>query len=327
MYIVMDMGTTNTELFLCSENKITERVKGHFGASFGKKNGKDELCKKVKELLASLISKCSLNESDIELIVAVGMAGSEFGLFELPHIPLPSSTYTLAENAHIEKIEGIDIPFLFVPGVKKMKENEAVDVMRGEETEASGIASALSLSEDSVFVLPGTHNKIMNVSASGEITDFHTTFCGELLDSIVSNTILAGQVSHKFEISDAEVLKGAFYAKENGLNAALFHIRVMAKNGINIDNLSSFLYGAVIGEDIDLIKRIAQGKKIYVGGNKTFRHIYYLLLGEENAIYLSDEISSNAMANGAMLIKRIYDACAERNAIKEAIEKEKIMIS
>ena len=98
------------------------------------------------------------------------------------------------------------------------------------------------------------------------------------------------------------MLKGASYAKENGLNAALFHIRVMAKNKIGIDELSSFLYGAVIGEDIDLIKRIAQGKKIYVGGRRTLRYIYSLLLGEENAVFLSDEEASDAMVNGSMLI-------------------------
>ena len=325
MYLVMDMGTTNTELYLCSEGKVVERVKGSFGASFGKKNGHSALCDSAKALIDSLISKCGIGESDIEKIVAVGMAGSEFGLFELPHIALPTDLLALAENARFEKIDGINIPFLFIPGVKKMKENEAVDVMRGEETEAIGLVSSLSLSEACVLVLPGTHNKIMSISDEGEILDFHTTFSGELLDSIVTNTILAGQVSHKFEIADSEVLKGASYAKENGLNAALFHIRVMAKNKIGIDELSSFLYGAVIGEDVDLIKRIAQGKKIYVGGRRTLRYIYSLLLGEENAVFLSDEEASDAMVNGSMLIKRIYDACTKRKAIIEAIEKEKVI--
>ena len=197
--------------------------------------------------------------------------------------------------------------------------------MRGEETEAIGLVLSLSLSEASVLALPGTHNKIISVSDKGEILDFHTTFSGELLDSIVTNTILAGQVSHKFEIVDSEVLKGAAYSKENGLNAALFHIRVMAKNKIGIDKLSSFLYGAVISEDIDLIKRIARGKKIYVGGRRTLRYIYSLLLGEENAVFLSDEEASSAMVNGSMLVKRIYDTHAKRKATIEAIEKEKII--
>ena len=121
MYIVMDMGTTNTELYLCSEDKVVERVKGGFGASFGKKNGHSALCDSAKALIDSLISKCGICESDIEKIVAVGMAGSEFGLLEVPHIALPTDLLALAENARFEKIDAINIPFLFIPGVKKMK--------------------------------------------------------------------------------------------------------------------------------------------------------------------------------------------------------------
>ena len=119
MYIVMDMGTTNTELFLCRDGKVVERVKGSFGASFGKKNGHGALCDSAKALIESLISKCGISEGDIEKIVAVGMAGSEFGLFELPHIALPTDLLALAENARFEKIDGINIPFYLSPVSRK----------------------------------------------------------------------------------------------------------------------------------------------------------------------------------------------------------------
>ena len=277
MYAIMDMGTTNTRLYMCENNQVLGHVKENFGASFGKRNGRSELYKRVGSLLNNLLSRFAVNECDIECIVALGMAGSEIGLLDIPHIPLPVDAQTLAENIRREEIEGINIPFLFVPGVKKLSGHTLMDMMRAEETEAIGLASMISLGEDVIFVLPGTHNKIVNISSDANITDFSTTFSGELLDSIISNTILAGQVAHDFQIVESEVFKGALYAKEDGLNAALFHIRVMAKNGIGVNELSSFLYGCVIGEDTCLIKRIAQVKRIYVSGKRKPSRSIYLL--------------------------------------------------
>ena len=319
MYVIMDMGTTNTRLYMCENNNVVDYVKGSFGASFGKKNGRRGLCEQVENLLNDLLEKSAANERDIECIVALGMAGSEIGLLDVPHISLPADVRTLAENIRKEKIEGLHIPFLFIPGVKKVNGNMLLDVMRGEETETIGLSSMLSLEEDAIFILPGTHNKIVHVSKGGKITDFSTTFSGELLDSIISNTILAGQVAHDFQIVESAVLKGALYAKENGLNAALFHIRVMAKNGIDVNALSSFLYGCVIGEDVCLIKRISQGKRIYVSGKRTFREVYSMLLGEENTVLLDDDTCSRMMVSGAILVKRIYDACNRRKYVLEKI--------
>ena len=325
MYAIMDMGTTNTRLYMCTNNKVIDFVKGSFGANFGKKNGRQELCNRVESLLKELLNKCATNESDVETIVALGMAGSEIGLLDVPHISLTADGRALAEHIQKKKIDGINIPFLFIPGVKKAEGNVLTDMMRGEETETIGLASMVSLTEDAIFVLPGTHNKIVCVSKEGNITDLHTTFSGELLDSIISNTILAEQVTHDFQIVESEVLKGALYAKDNGLNAALFHIRVMAKNGAGIDALSSFLYGCVIGEDICLIKRIAHGKKIYVSGRKMLREVYSILLDEEHTVLLDDDTCSRMMVSGAMLLKQIYEASSRRNSVMEKIEKEKVI--
>ena len=94
MYAIMDMGTTNTRLYMCTNNKVIDFVKGSFGANFGKKNGRQELCNRVESLLKELLNKCATNESDVETIVALGMAGSEIGLLDVPHISLPADAGT-----------------------------------------------------------------------------------------------------------------------------------------------------------------------------------------------------------------------------------------
>ena len=88
-----------------------------------------------------------------------GMAGSELGLMEVPRISLPSDSYTLARNLQTHILREISpIPFVFVPGIKKCNDNNIQDVIRGEETETTGIINALSLAEECVLILPGTHN-------------------------------------------------------------------------------------------------------------------------------------------------------------------------
>ena len=103
MYVIMDMGTTNTRLYMCANNQVVDHVKGNFGASFGKRNGRLELCKRVGSLLNDLLEQCAVKECDIESIVALGMAGSEIGLLYIPHIFLPADARTLAENIRKEK--------------------------------------------------------------------------------------------------------------------------------------------------------------------------------------------------------------------------------
>lgn len=307
MYVIMDMGTTNTRLYLCSGDQLVDCVKGPFGAGFGKKYGRPELLSRVKDLLGDLLGKCAVRGSHVECILAVGMAGSEIGLCEVPHISIPANAQTLAKHIHPERLDGINIPFLFVPGVKKTDGDALVDMMRGEEVETVGLANLLPLAGDAIFLLPGTHNKIVHVSGAGEILDLYTTFSGELLDSLISHTILAGQAAHDFRIVPAEVRRGAAYAQENGLNAAAYHVRVMAKNGRGIDATSSFLYGCVLGQDVGLIRRVAQVKPIYISGRKALREVYAILLGEENAVSLEDEVCARMMVTGVMQIKGIYD--------------------
>lgn len=307
MYVIMDMGTTNTRLYLCHGDSLVDSVKGPFGASFGKKHGRSELLLRVKDLLGDLLGKHAVEEAHVECILAVGMAGSEIGLCEVPHLLIPADAKTLAKHIHPAGLEGINIPFLFVPGVKKTDGDALVDMMRGEEVETVGLVSLLALGEDGIFLLPGTHNKIVPVTAAGEILDLYTTFSGELLDSLISHTILAGQAAHDFRIIASEVRRGAAYAEENGLNAAAYHVRVMAKNGKGVDAASSFLYGSVLGQDIRLIRRVAQGKTVYIAGRNALKETYAILLGEENAVSLGDEVCSQMMVTGAMQIKKIYD--------------------
>lgn len=281
MYFVMDMGTTNTRLWLYNGETEVACVKGAFGARSGKLQGRDFLYGKLRELIFGVLNEKGVSERDVECIMVSGMAGSEGGICDVPHISLPAGEMKLASSVVRKAVSEItSIPFIFVPGLKKVENELKTDVMRGEETETAGIYNAMGLKDGAVLVLPGTHNKVIRVNAVGEIVDFCTTMSGEIADIVIKNSILAGSVAHDFDLVEEQLFAGARYAEENGFNAAVFHVRVMGMNGLGCDELSSFLYGAVFGQDVALIKRFAGDKMVYVGGKESLQRIYCSLLGD-----------------------------------------------
>ena len=306
MYLMMDMGTSNTRLWLCEGDRVLDLKKGAFGAGSTKSHGREYLVGSLRSLIDRILGERGVSESDVERIIVSGMAGSNIGLYDLPHICLPANADTLFESLkEVSLPEVTNIPFLFVPGLKKLDGGQIADVMRGEETETAGIVAALPECADAVLVLPGTHNKVIATDKEGRVTDFFTGFSGELINIIMNHSILAGQVAHGLEIIDDQVLAGDRYAKESGLNAAVFHVRVMGMNGKSEAEMSSFLYGAVMGQDVDAINRLALGRKVFVGGRESLRRVYRLLLGE-SAIPLDEEAAENAVRNGLMALYGRY---------------------
>ena len=303
MIFIMDMGTSNTRLWLYNGESEVACVKGAFGARSGKLQGRDFLYGKLRELIFGVLNENGVSEEDVECIMISGMAGSEGGICDVPHISLPAGEMKLASSVVSKTVSEITaIPFIFVPGLKKVENELKTDVMRGEETETAGIYNAMGLKDGAVLVLPGTHNKVIRVNAAGEIVDFCTTMSGEIADIVIKNSILAGSVAHDFDLVEEQLFAGARYAEENGFNAAVFHVRVMGMNGLGCDELSSFLYGAVFGQDVALIKRFAGDKMVYVGGKESLQRIYCSLLGD-CARTLSRGASDNAVRDQLI---RIY---------------------
>ena len=325
MYIAMDMGTSNTRLWLCENDDVYHFVKAEIGAGITKSKGKDFLFREVKNLITNLLEQANVTVNNIDCIIAAGMAGSELGLIDVPRISLPADAYALADNLNKHTLPEISpVPFIFVSGLKKCNGDYIQDIIRGEETETVGIVDSIPLKQDSVIILPGTHNKIISVSKDNEITDFHTTMSGEVLHNVISNSILSGSVGHEFTPNEYFVLLGAKTAKENGINAALFQIRVMSLNGISSNELSSYLYGCILGQDIELIKRIAQNKHVYVGGNETLKSIYCILIGK-SAQPIAQELSLDANRKGLSKIFKLYHNINARNDLLKSIQNEKLI--
>lgn len=301
-YITIDTGTTNTRICLVENGRITDCVRYGVGAKNSLSNSL-VLKKTIKEGIEKLLENNAYSEKDIDRILASGMITSELGLVLLPHIPAPAGIKELKRNVYDTVLKDIShIPFSFVSGVKLNGSSlEDTDLMRGEETEFAYIFEG-----EGIYVLPGSHTKIITADEFGRITCFKTMLSGEMISALAENTILKDAVDLNCENVDNKfLLKGYEYTKIFGLNEALFKVRIL-KNVFchSATELYSFFMGAVLCRDIEYILSL-KAEKIVVGGKAQIKNAICELLkisGADLVVSLSDETVLSAVPLGLVKI-------------------------
>ena len=181
------------------------------------------------------------------------------------------------------------------------------DMMRGEEAELMGIASERD--GECIYMLMGSHTKIIETDKEGRITSFCTMLTGELTESVVNNTILKNSVSFEnTELQCDYLKKGYEYCKERGVNEALFKVRILRNLfSATESEVYSFFMGVILCGDIEYVMR-KKTKKVVVGGNKKLRKAISMLLEacyDGKTICLSDKEVEESVSAG--LIK-IYES-------------------
>ena len=100
-----------------------------------------------------------------------------------------------------------------------------VDMMRGEETEAIGLWTALRPNHDLMLVLPGSHNKFISVGRDGSLRGCMTSISGELLDVLTHHTVLSESLESAFvspQDYDSSLMLAGAAACDAGLGRAAF---------------------------------------------------------------------------------------------------------
>lgn len=306
-YITVDGGTTTTRVTLVSDYKILDTIKINVGA---RANMEDETLLKnaLKNAIAEILQKSGLTEADVTRILASGMITCEFGLCNLPHIFAPAGISELHGNMHEQSFPEISsVPFVFVRGVKTKADSfENTDMMRGEETELMGI-----INPDfgkCVYVLPGSHSKIIQTDEKNRITDFSTMLTGEMIASLSQYTILKDAVDLSTETFDESyLLKGYTCAKQDGLNKTLFKTRIL-KNlyGATQTETYSFFIGVVLCDEIESIIK-ADAKTVVLGGKAQIKNAMACILqncSDKNLIVLDAKTVDESTATGLV---RVYE--------------------
>ena len=276
-YICIDGGTTNTRINLVCDKKVIDSMKFNIGARSSIDN-KPLYRTTIRDGITEILARNAMNKSDIVRILASGMITCEFGLVELPHVLAPAGIVELHAAMHEVVLDDIsDIPFVFMRGVKIAPDSlEIADMMRGEETELMGLYS-----EEGVYILPGSHSKIIKIDAEGKIVDFTTMLTGEMFGALSQNTILKDAVVlADFEVEKDSLMQGYNYCLNNGINEALFKVRILKnifkKGPAEIYN---FYMGVILCDEVQYV--LAQNPpKIVIGGKKQFKESLAVILGE-----------------------------------------------
>ncbi|MBR3934164.1 MAG: 2-dehydro-3-deoxygalactonokinase [Clostridia bacterium] len=300
-YITIDGGTTNTRISIVSDGKIIDTLKI-------KSDSNTEKYKIViKDNINELLKKNGFEEKDIIRILISGtMATAEFGICPLDYVVTPVNIKMLKkESCEVVIPEISDIPFVVIRGVKTKGDSlDKVDTMRGEESELAGIMSANDKS--CVYMLMGSHSKIITTDDNGNIVDICTMLSGELIEAVSKLTILKNSLVFEGSTLDSEYIKKGYnYCSKKGINEALFKVRVL-KNIFQETNsrIYSFFLGAILHGEVQYILN-SDAKKIVVGGNKFLKDAAFMLLKEYvqcDVMSLSDEVVENAVPLGLVKI-------------------------
>ena len=302
-YITIDGGTTSTRVNLLQSEEIIDTVKLNIGARTSIENRGKYVCE-IKSAIDEIILRNKV--SKIDRILASGMITSEFGLCNLAHIKTPAGIKELHESMYETTINEIsDIPFVFMRGVKLDGQDIAdFDMMRGEETELMGIIQ--DKYGECIYILPGSHSKIIKTDAEGKIVSFSTMLTGEMIASLSQGTILKDAVDLSVGGIDTEyLLKGYDYAESAGINKALFKVRIM-KNNFNHskEEVYSFFMGIVLcNEILNIIKE--ETETVVLGGKEQIKRAMALILKEKtnkNIIELDEKTVNYSTSIGMIKI-------------------------
>jgi len=303
-YITIDGGTTNTRLNLIISERIVDTVKLSVGARLGL-DKKEEYKGSIKRGIKELLSRNNRSESDIEAMICSGMITSEGGLIELKHIEAPAGIKELSKSLFKTRIPEItDIPFVFIPGVKLSgKELFENDMMRGEETELYGLCDKPG--SNTVYLLPGSHTKLIKTDELGRIASFQTSLTGEMIAALSEGTILKGSLNIADSQIDEKYLKvGCEYALKYGISTALFKTRILDKAlGRSHDEVYSFFLGAVLSSDCNSILSFPE-RTVVIGGKAVLKNAFSMLLSDsgKKIIAVDDHAVDKATALGALKI-------------------------
>ena len=303
-YITIDGGTTNTRIYLVENGAIRAIKKIARGS--GSNEAKSKLMPEIKSSIKELLTQNGLSEADIICIIASGMITSEFGLYTVPHSIAPVDVKGIRKNSKETSIPEItSIPFFFISGVKTVGTSPLdTNMMRGEETELVGIMDK----GECIYILPGSHNKIISVDKNGYITGFLSTLSGEMIAALTERTILSVSLDiHKDAPSPKGVIDGYEYARARGINEALLKPRALKASGM-ADNayIYGFFMGAVLSDEVRPILDMKE-KRVVIGGRREIKLPLAELLStysDKEIIILDDKEVESSSVKGAI---RIYE--------------------
>ncbi len=316
--IAIDGGTTRTRVRVLREGTIVADVSAAVGVRDVAGSGSVST---LHERLAEAIAKglAALPSGEPCPIVVSGMLTSEVGLEAIPHVLAPADRDAMARAAAWRTFSTITPrPMLLIPGVRTPAASgeegwATADVMRGEECEAFALwrEHPPRNGQGALYLIPGSHTKMIAMDSRGRIESSHTTIAGEMLAALSGHTLLAASLPPTLpgEPDLSWFARGARHAREYGLGRAAFAVRLAALSGQGTaEQRASWLIGAVVEDDVAHLTahpllRERTDCVLTVGGTEPLRSLYAERIGVQwPGRVVASALGDTAAAIGAVLI-------------------------
>lgn len=184
-------------------------------------------------------------------VVVTGMASSNIGLSELEYASMPFDDSGRGLNWRSIRLPG-DFMALLISGIRSEE-----GMMRGEETQALGLAAQLASYTNAILLLPGTHSKHLWYR-QGQFCQLKNFMTGELFALLSQQSLLSVSVKssswHQRHTTafDAGLSRGL----SGSCTANLFSIRArhILHGQTPTDNFF-FLSGLLIGDELAYLQQ------------------------------------------------------------------------
>lgn len=298
--ITVDSGTTNTRAAVWTrDGKCLAVEKDEVGVRNTAIDGNNSrLATAVKSCIERALATAGVGFDSVAAVYASGMITSNVGLVEVPHLIGPVGMKDFVAGVTEVDLPGVSpMPIHFVPGLKNMAgtiapaDVEAMDIMRGEETETLALLSWVPAGKKYLFVLPGSHTKFVAVDDEGRLVGCLTSLAGELLSLLTTQSILADAVERRFvtegDYDREAVLAGFRVARATSLSRAAFSTRIMK---LFVDSnpaaCANFLLGAVLESDVAAVKgskalKLSGDADVIIAGKEPLRSALADVFGED----------------------------------------------
>lgn len=300
-FISGDWGTSNLRLQVVKTKKLEVLFKAHIATG-------------VKALHSQYLNQEILSQKDFFIsflrnqlrefpskfqhgtIVMSGMASSSIGIEELPYanIPFDATGNTISwKKIAVNKLQDI----VLISGV--MSE---LNVMRGEEMQALGIADYMNPSDQGILILPGTHSKHLEYD-SGIFKAFKTYMTGELFSILSEHSILSRSIE-KCDFGQSRINsfeEGLDIGLAGKLSSELFSIRVRDLLYVNqCKNNYYLLSGMLIGDELSYLRN--EKGQVFMAASQPIHTLYRLalerIIDSEKLTIFDDNIIEKALLLG-----------------------------
>lgn len=293
-FVGINWGSSNFRAYLIDKSgSIVEAMEAASGIAGLDRDGM------VKQIIA-----VSERWPHVDRIYACGMIGSNIGWIDAGYVQCPIALAGLADALKPAQIS--DVGLHIVPGLAcRRSQDNAPDIMRGEETELFGLLASGRLPASGIVALPGTHTKWVSIE-EGKVQEFITAMSGEIFDRLTAAGLLASVVDGPAVVGPAffdGVRNGA--ERESGLGTQLFGARARVIRGdLKRSEGASYLRGLLIGSEVadarSLFPQLSRASVPLVGAS----HVVELYGAALDALGISSHgvESRNAISHGFLAL-------------------------